>query len=213
MKKVLVLLLLSVLAFNCTPEDGVDGINGINGTNGIDGKDGTDGSNGEDGTNGTNGTNGTDGNDGTNGTNGTNGTDGTYISYQLSEVPIGTYDINDPMQCASGGIMLTYFKDFNRDGILDVDDEIIGNDVICDPLEVTTRNGQYYNATEDLWVDLQFQLDGSLVISDVVGSVQYDFMYMNTHEILYGGTIYYRGHHEVYIANLVPNTPFVWKRY
>ena len=80
MKKVFLVLLLTLFVLaGCGTDgkDGTDGTNGVDGKDGIDGTNGVDGEDGKDGINGTDGKDGTDGEDGANGINGEDGTNGT----------------------------------------------------------------------------------------------------------------------------------------
>lgn len=77
--KYVVLLVVTVMAFSCSPEDGAVGPAGPQGEQGIQGEQGPQGAQGEpgqDGQDGANGTNGQDGADGQDGTNGQDGADG-----------------------------------------------------------------------------------------------------------------------------------------
>lgn len=96
-KKLLTVLISSMLLAACGGDDGKDGNDGVNGTNGLNGKDGVSGTNGTNGVDGVNGTNGVDGVNGTNGTNGANGTEGANGSdltaapklVRLATIPMG----------------------------------------------------------------------------------------------------------------------------
>ena len=61
--KYVVIFLVSVTFFSCSPEDGEDGVMGLPGQDGINGIDGQDGADGTDGQDGSDGADGADGND------------------------------------------------------------------------------------------------------------------------------------------------------